>query len=135
MKVLTWIPHGLLIIVFSFAGFTKLAFSSAELLEMGMGYVELFSPMMIKFVGVCEVLGSLGLLLPMIIKKYQFFVPISAAGFGLIMVAASITHLLRSEPIYVIMNVILLVLTVIVFNGTRHFFKREKGDVREFDID
>ena len=52
---------------------------------------------LIVFIGVCEVLGGLGLVLPAISRVRTGLVPLAAAGLGVTMILATGFHLFRAE--------------------------------------
>lgn len=111
MKILKWVLLILLAVAFIFAGITKIITPYEELVSQ-MPWAEDFSSTTIMVIGVLEVLGALGLLLPKILKKYTFFIPISAIAFTLTMVGALVVHLNRGESI--VPNLVLLVLSLVV---------------------
>jgi hypothetical protein len=45
----------------------------------------------LKFIGVCETLGALGLVLPGIFRVQQWLTPVAAAGLVVIMIGAVVT--------------------------------------------
>ena len=73
-----------------------------------MAWAADFSAMQIKVIGTLELLGAIGIMAPMFIKKLQKLVPIAAIGLALVMVGAAVTHIGRGEPI--IVNLVLLAL-------------------------
>lgn len=122
MKIIIWIIQILLTLAFLGAGLMKLFTPYVELIaEPNMAWVGDFSALQIKVISILEVLGAFGLILPMILKKFQVLVPISAIGLALIMVGAIVTHSLRGESI--IINLILLALTILIIWWRRSFFK------------
>jgi hypothetical protein len=80
-----WIIQGLLAAVFLFAGGFKLAMPLAELAK-----VSPLPALFLKFIGVCEVAGALGLILPGILRIRPGLTPLAAAGLVIIMVGATI---------------------------------------------
>jgi len=48
----------------------------------------------LRFVGVCEVLGGLGLILPGLLRTQQWLTPLAAAGLVVIMIGATVVTLL-----------------------------------------
>jgi len=88
MNILLWIFQVLLALMFLFAGVPKLVFSAEKLLSMGPPNQIVFPGFFIKFIGVCEVLGALGLVLPGLLRRQQFLTPLAAAGLTIIMVGA-----------------------------------------------
>lgn len=116
MNIVLWIVAGLLAVVFLAAGSMKL-FQPKDKLESSQGWVADFRPWAVKAIGVVEVLGALGLILPAVTRIVPILVPIAAAGLALLMVGAMITHLRRGEKQMVIVNVVLAALAVFVALG------------------
>lgn len=122
MKIVIWIVQVLVAIAFFGAGLMKLITPYPDLVsDPNMGWVGDFSAMEIKIIAALEVLGALGLILPMILKKFKVLVPVAAIGLALAMIGAIITHIGRDEPIAV--NLVLLVLTSLTAWWRRGFFK------------
>ena len=113
MKKIILIVQILTAIAFIMAGTMKIFTPYEDLVIMeNMGWAEDFSGTQITIIGILETLGGLGLLLPMVLKKFTFLIPLAALGLALIMVGAIITHIGRDEP--VIVNLVLLLLTLSV---------------------
>jgi hypothetical protein len=84
-RIALWILQGLLAALFLFAGGFKLAIPMSEL--------ERFSPLpgvFLKFIGVCEALGALGLVLPGLFRVRASLMPLAAAGLVVIMLGAAV---------------------------------------------
>jgi uncharacterized membrane protein YphA (DoxX/SURF4 family) len=83
-----WVVQGLLAATFLMAGSMKLVLPIEELTkEMD------FPGPFLRFIGVCEVLGGLGLLLPGLARIRTGLTPLAAAGLVVIMVGATVTTL------------------------------------------
>jgi DoxX-like family len=78
-----WIVQGLLGALFLFAGGMKLVLP----LEQLAGPVTLPGPFL-RFIGVCEVLGAIGLILPSLLRIKPSLTPLAAAGLVIIMIGA-----------------------------------------------
>lgn len=114
MNIFLWVLQALLAFAFLMVGFVKLSKPKEELLER-MAWVEDFSPNQLKAIGLLEVLGGLGIILPSLTGILTFLTPLAGVGFVLIMSGAMFTHIRRKEPI--IPNVILMVLAGVVAYG------------------
>jgi hypothetical protein len=79
-----WVVQGLLALVFLFAGSTKLILP----LEKMTGSIPLPGPFL-RFIGVAEVLGALGLILPGLLRIRPGLTPLAAAGLVIIMIGAT----------------------------------------------
>jgi DoxX-like protein len=84
-KVL-WTMQVLLALLFLFAGVSKLVLPVEA---MQQGPVQ-FSGGFLRFIGVAEVLGALGLVLPGLLRIQQTLTPVAAAGLTIIMIGATI---------------------------------------------
>jgi hypothetical protein len=80
-----WIIQGLLALLFLFAGGMKLV-QPIEVLTAQAPLPGLF----LRFIGVAEVLGALGLILPGLLRIRPGLTPLAAAGLVIIMVGATI---------------------------------------------
>jgi len=84
-NVALWIVQSLLAALFLFAGGSKLVMP----VEAMQGAIPLPSEFL-RFIGVAEVLGALGLLLPGILRIRQALTPIAAVGLACIMSGATV---------------------------------------------
>ena len=69
---------------------------------------------LVQAIGVAEILGALGLILPVMTGIYSWLTPVAAVGLSLLMLFAAVFHFLRRETTEAGVNVILLILLVIV---------------------
>ncbi len=116
MNVALWIAAGLLAAAFVMTGLAKLTQPREKLLGR-MRWVEDFSQPAVRTVGVLEVLGAVGVVVPGLLGTVPVLVPLAATGLALLMVAAAGTHLRRKEPLYVVPNAVLFALAVFVAWG------------------
>ena len=80
-----WIVQGLLALIFLFAGGTKLVLPIEEMTK------EVALPgTFLRLLGVAEVLGALGLILPGLLRIRPGLTPLAAAGLVLIMIGATV---------------------------------------------
>ena len=96
LRIGLWVVQVLLALLFGFSGATKLALPYAELLKQG-AWVEHVPEGLVKFIGVAEISGALGLILPAATRIKPILTPLAAAGFVVIMVLASALHLSIGE--------------------------------------
>lgn len=86
-NVALWVTQGALALLFLFAGASKLVMSGEELTsKMDLGVPVSF----LRFIGVCEVAGALGLILPGISRIRTGLTPLAAAGLVVIMIGATV---------------------------------------------
>ena len=80
-----WVVQGLLAAVFLMAGGMKLVMPP----EAMAGPIPL-PTLFIRFIGVCEVLGAVGLILPWLLKIRPVLTPLAASGLVVIMTGATV---------------------------------------------
>ncbi len=85
-----WAAQILTALIFLFAGSMKFIMSPAQ---MQQGSLILPVPF-IRFIGVCECLGALGLVLPGLTRNRTFLTPLAAAGLTIIMIGAVVVTVL-----------------------------------------
>src|SRR6266566_4303840 len=90
MNVVLWIIQVLLALLFLFAGATKLVLSLEVLKSMGSPNQIMLPGLLLRLIGVCEVLGALGLILPGLLRIRPGLTPLAAAGLAIIMIGASV---------------------------------------------
>ncbi len=83
-NVTLWVVQGLLAGLFLFAGVTKLAMP-IEAMVLPVALPEAF----LRFIGVVEVLGALGLILPGAFRIRMGLTPLAAAGLVIVMIGAT----------------------------------------------
>jgi len=116
MNTALWIVQILLAVAFLGAGVMK-ATQPREKLEKGLPWVADFSTPVVRFIGVAEVLGGLGLVLPAATGIAPVLTPIAATGLAVTMVLAAVVHARRKEYQAIGINAVLLLLTVFVAWG------------------
>ncbi|MGH7847136.1 MAG: DoxX family protein [Candidatus Binatia bacterium] len=86
MNLALWIAQGLLATIFLFAGGMKLVMPIEEMLrQMPLPLPGLF----VRFIGVCEVLGAIGVILPWLLRIRPGLTPLAAAGLVIVMIGAT----------------------------------------------
>src|SRR6202171_5247120 len=90
MNIVLWIIQVLLALLFLFAGGTKLLLPLDVLLKMGSPNQVHLPGLLVRFIGVCEVLGALGLILPGLLRIRPNLTPLAAAGLVIIMIGAGV---------------------------------------------
>ena len=92
MTYALWIVQGLLALLFLFAGGMKLVLPLEALTEQ-MPLPGLF----VRFIGVAEVLGAMGLILPGLLRIRPGLTPLAAAGLVIIMIGATVLTLASGD--------------------------------------
>ena len=106
MNIVLWVIATALALAVGAAGFLKVTTPKATLAE-NMDWVEDFSERTVKLIGVVEVLGAIGLVLPAALDIAPVLTPLAASGLALTMVLAAITHARRREFPMIGVNVVL----------------------------
>ncbi len=107
-----WIIQSLLAALFIFSGVIKLISPIAALIK------EFPLPVLfVRFIGVCEILGGLGLVLPGIFKKQLFLTPLAAIGLVIIMIGAVVVTVMTMGLVPAIMPLVVGILCVLVARG------------------
>ena len=85
VSMLLWMVQGLLAALFLFAGGVKLLLPLAALTQQTQ-----LPGLFLRFIGVAEVLGAIGLIVPGLLRIRPGLTPIAAAGLLLIMIGATV---------------------------------------------
>jgi uncharacterized membrane protein YphA (DoxX/SURF4 family) len=107
-----WIIQTLLALLFLFAGGMKFVMSIEEMTKQ-MAMPGWF----LHFIGVCEVLGALGLILPWLTRIRPGLTPLAAAGLVIIMIGATVTTLTTGSMAMALIPLVVGVLAAFVAYG------------------
>jgi len=89
MNVALWIVQGLLAALYVFSGGMKLVLPIEKMMDPAVPLPGLF----LRFIGVCELLGAIGLILPSLLRIRPGLTPLAAAGLVVIMIGATVITL------------------------------------------
>jgi uncharacterized membrane protein YphA (DoxX/SURF4 family) len=112
-----WILQVLMALMFMMAGSMKILQPKDQLKEKVGDWVDDFSAISIKSIGVLEVFGALGLVLPMILNILPVLTIWAASGLALTMIGAIVLHISRKEYKMLITNFVLLILVSTIAIG------------------
>ena len=104
MNYVLWIVQGLLALIFLFTGGTKLILPIEVLTEQ-----TPLPGLFVRFLGVAEVLGAIGLILPGLVRIRPVLTPLAASGLVIIMIGATVLTLVGVVPVGAAMALIPLV--------------------------
>ncbi len=116
MKYALWIVQGLLVLAFLLAGLMKLT-QPMDVLETSMGWPAALPAPLVRFIGLAELLGAIGLILPALTRIRPGLVPLAAAGLTLIMLLATLFHVSRGEGAMTPVNLVLGAMAAFVAYG------------------
>src|SRR5262245_35082516 len=111
-----WIVQALLAIVFAGTGFWKLLTPIPELAKM-IPWAGEVSPAFLYTIAVIDLLGGLGVVLPMLMRIKPGLTTLAALGCAALQVCAIVFHLTRGEGANTPFNFVLLALALFVFWG------------------
>lgn len=116
MNIALWICQGILAAMFAMAGIMK-STQPVEKLTARMAWAGRFSSPTVRFVGIAELLGAIGLILPWALNILPILTPLAAAGIALIQLLAIIHHAQHKEMKEIVFNVVLGAIAVFVAWG------------------
>jgi putative oxidoreductase len=116
MNVILWVAQGILGIMFLMTGIMKITQPIEKLVAM-MSWVNHASPVLIRFIGLSELLGGLGILLPSILRIKPNLTVWAAIGLILVMISAVFFHISIGEANMIGTPIILGLITVFVAWG------------------
>ncbi|MFJ5776416.1 DoxX family protein [Streptomyces sp. NPDC093094] len=96
MNIAYWIAAGLLALFYLYGGGVKLVRSREQLLPM-MAWVDSTPMPVVRAIGLIEVLGAIGLVLPPLTGVAPWLAPAAALGFVVLQIAATRVHLRRGD--------------------------------------
>ena len=120
MNIVLWILQILLGLLFLFAGGTKLVMSGETLTQQMAASNSIVLPLaFIRFIGVVELLGGLGLILPGLTKIRRSFTPLAAVGLTIVMVGAVVVTIMGPGVGPAIFPLIIAILCALVAYARR----------------
>ncbi len=112
MNISLWIIQSLLAALFAFAGGMKLITPIEEMTK------QIAMPgWFLRFIGVAEVLGAIGLILPWLLKVRPELTPLAAAGLTVIMIGATVVTLITGDIPAALMPLVTGMLCALVAYG------------------
>ena len=117
MNALLWTLQIVLAAIFAGAGAIKLIQSRDQLAKTLGGWVYEFPAPLLKPLGLAELLGAIGLIVPPLVHIAPILTPLAAIGLVLTMIGAVVTHARRGEFPNVAVNVVLAIMAAVVAWG------------------
>jgi uncharacterized membrane protein YphA (DoxX/SURF4 family) len=112
ISALLWTAQILLALMFLFTGGMKLV-APAEMLKGPVPLPVLF----LRFIGACETLGAIGLILPSATRVKPWLTPLAASGLIIIMTGATVVTLIGGQLAPALVPFVLGSLAAFVANG------------------
>jgi uncharacterized membrane protein len=107
-----WIVASLLALMYLYSGGTKVLRSRQQLQPL-MGWVETTPMAAVRTIGVLEVAGAVGLIVPPLTGVLPWLAIAAASGLVLVQVGAFVVHIRRHEFRVLGLNAVLLVLACV----------------------
>ncbi len=115
MDIALWVVQSILGLAFLIFGSTK-AFLY-EKAKASMSWVKDSSKNKVTFIGISELLGGLGLIVPSFTGILTWLTPLAGLGLAIVMILAAAFHAKRKENQAIGINVIFLILALFVAYG------------------
>ncbi len=115
MNIALWAAAIVLAVIFLAAGVMKV-FRYEQAREQ-LSWVKDAPRGLVTFVGIVEILGAVGLILPAATGILPWLTPLAALGLALVMILATGLHVRRHEYSSIGMNMVLMLLAVFVAYG------------------
>jgi uncharacterized membrane protein YphA (DoxX/SURF4 family) len=100
LNILLWTAQILCGVLFSVSGFGKVLAMDSAVWHHLLTQVVWFSAVpqaLFVFIGICEGLGGIGLIVPAMTRVAPKLTPLAAAGIAIIMALAAVFHIVRGE--------------------------------------
>ncbi len=117
MNIVLWILQVLLGLAFLAFGYNHGFNVEKGKDRSGMSWMGAVPRGLMYFIGICEILGGLGLILPALTGLLPILTPSAATLLAIVMLFAAIFHVPRREYPNTVVNIVLLVLTAFVAYG------------------
>lgn len=116
LDVALWLVQGLLAAAFLLVGWTH-AFSPIAVAIARAPWAASLPVALLRFIGVAELAGAVGVLLPSATRVRPNLTPLAASGLATVMLLAIPFHLLRGESPEIVINLVLGALAAFVAWG------------------
>lgn len=119
LNISLWIAQGLLAAMFIMAGAMK-STQAIEQLATSLPWVAEVPSLLVRFIGISELLGGIGLLLPSILRIQPKLTIYAAIGILIIMVFALVFHIVKAEFSVLGINIVVgLIAAFIIWGRTK----------------
>jgi uncharacterized membrane protein YphA (DoxX/SURF4 family) len=128
LNILLWIAQVILAVMFFMAGVMKTT-QPIEKLATQLPWATQIPAALVRFIGISELLGAIGVILPALLRIKPGLTPLAALGFAFVMLFASVFHLFRGEVSNIPMTIILGLIALFVAWGR---FRKRPISERDF---
>ena len=134
LRIALWSVQIVLAIVFALAGWMKVSTPAAELSKMASG----FPLALLRFIGIAELAGAIGIVLPALTRIAPVLTPLASSGFVIVMASAGVLHLVRGQFGELVVVIVLGALAYFVAWGRfkrAPIARRERLGVTQLNLD
>ena len=116
LRIGLWVAQALIFFAFASAGLVKLLTPIPQLAAM-MPWAGQYSETFVRFIGVIDLAGGIGILLPALTRILPRLTVLAALGCTVLQIFALVFHISRGEAAVTPLNLVLLALAVFVLWG------------------
>ncbi len=116
MTTTVWIVQGVLCAFFIYASLSKLL-QTKEQQEKRIPEMSHLTGLQVKLIGLAELLGAIGIIIPMLLGVLAILTPMAAVGLALVMLSATTFHIIYRSYKPVVFTLIIMLLAVFVAYG------------------
>jgi putative oxidoreductase len=117
MNIVLWVAQVLLSLAFLAVGYNH-AFNAERMkLQRGMQWIDAVPRQLMSLIGMSEIAGGIGVVLPAATRILPWLTPLAAALLALVMLLVFVFHVFRHEYPNLAINAILFLLAVFVAYG------------------
>ena len=98
LHISLWVVQVILAALFSYVGLMKIITPVEQFSGNEMAIVNFVGIGMTRFIGVSELIGAIGLILPAALRIKPILTPLAASGIATVMILATAYHVYVSEP-------------------------------------
>lgn len=116
LHITLWVVQIIIGSLFLMAGFSK-ATQPMDILAQNMPWTSEAPELLVRFIGLCESLGAIGLLLPSVLRIKPHLTVYAALGLSCIQIFAAIFHSTKGELNMITINLVLASFAIFIFWG------------------
>ena len=116
INITFWIAQVLLAAGLIWGGFMKL-FQPIEKLSAMWPWAAQVPVELLKLTGIIDLFGAIGLILPSLLRIQPKLTPIAAVGVIILMLSASVFHIMRGEASVIGVNIVFAIIAIFVAWG------------------
>jgi hypothetical protein len=132
MNTLLWIGQSIIAAMFTGGGLLKLIVPREKIL-LKQPFVQNYSGFQIKLIGMAEILGAIGIIVPAATGIFPVCTSLAAIGLCTIMLFAARVHLQRKENLKVVVIFLMLFVTsYIAYQRWREELRAARYELRDY---